>query len=506
MRPPRPPRAPLVLALLLAGAALASPATAVTGPAPGTLAQLGPRYPVLMTIDKGTSVQGVVPAPDGKLYLYGLFDNAGGDPTADGVAVYDPVDGSVRGLGGTNTVNGPLGHQITDVAIVNGTVYAAGPFTQIANGSGTQTAFGLAEWDGTDWSPAFGIRGTFQELEVVGSTLFAAGRITRVGATTITNGLLARLDGSTWSLVDDVPTTNDGVGDMRVLADGRLLVVGTFTDAGANPDADDIAVVSPATGQFQALVPAGSFTTGHPRTAVFLGTRLFIGGNFIGVGGNPLASHVVEWTGTAFKALGNGGSPSLPPLAVDVDPPQVARVVDLEVSGTNLLVRGSFVSAGGLDGTTGIAAWNGTKWMGLNAYESLPLGDGGIDILGRTAALCGTEIDNFTGLTTTKGVGLFGLPGNPSAPRSLVGASRLKAVRLTWAAPASSNGSPITDYTIQFRVKGTTVWKTFADGVSATRAATVTGLKSGVTFQFRVRARTDWGIGGFSTIISAKAG
>ena len=65
-----------------------------------------------------------------------------------------------------------------------------------------------------------------------------------------------------------------------------------------------------------------------------------------------------------------------------------------------------------------------------------------------------------------------------------------RQLRLTWTAPLSNGGRPITDYIIQRSPNGSTGWTTIADGVSPTTAYTVTGLTDGTRYHFRVFART----------------
>lgn len=88
-----------------------------------------------------------------------------------------------------------------------------------------------------------------------------------------------------------------------------------------------------------------------------------------------------------------------------------------------------------------------------------------------------------------------------SAPGKPTGSSATaRKIRITWAAPSTSNGaSSPTDYTIQYRLKGTSTWKTFRDSVTSTRSATVTGLSSGKYYQFRVLPKNWAGTGAAST-------
>ncbi len=92
-----------------------------------------------------------------------------------------------------------------------------------------------------------------------------------------------------------------------------------------------------------------------------------------------------------------------------------------------------------------------------------------------------------------------------SAPRSLrVGPKTATSRKLVWKTPASLNGNVITDYVIQFRVGGTSVWSTFTDGISTRRKVKVTGLTKGVKYQFQVAARTAGGDSPYSVATGAR--
>ena len=75
-------------------------------------------------------------------------------------------------------------------------------------------------------------------------------------------------------------------------------------------------------------------------------------------------------------------------------------------------------------------------------------------------------------------------------------------VRLSWSAPASNGGSPVTDYVIEQSTNGTT-WVTVVDGVSTTTSFEVSGLTNGTAYQFRVSASNAVGDGPSSIAVSA---
>ncbi|MFN8629695.1 MAG: fibronectin type III domain-containing protein [Chloroflexota bacterium] len=152
-----------------------------------------------------------------------------------------------------------------------------------------------------------------------------------------------------------------------------------------------------------------------------------------------------------------------------------------------------------------IAAWNGTKWLALGtpAFDSIVLGGA---VSGRVFYATGAFTQAALMLPHTAGIAQFGLPGLATAPRSPSGTSGTKKVTLKWTAPATTNGSgPVRDYIVQWRKGSTGAWHTFTDGVKSTTGAVVTGLASGTTYQFHVAAKTDWGIGAYSAIVTKKA-
>lgn len=74
---------------------------------------------------------------------------------------------------------------------------------------------------------------------------------------------------------------------------------------------------------------------------------------------------------------------------------------------------------------------------------------------------------------------------------------------VSWTAPASTGGSAITDYTIQYSSDSGSSWTTFSDGTSTSTSATVTGLTTGTAYTFRVAAVNAIGTGSYSTASSS---
>jgi len=91
----------------------------------------------------------------------------------------------------------------------------------------------------------------------------------------------------------------------------------------------------------------------------------------------------------------------------------------------------------------------------------------------------------------------------PSAPQSLYATAGRQIVTLAWNAPASVGSSAITDYSVEYSANSGTTWIRFADAVSATTGAVVTGLTGGTNYQFRVSALNGYGLSAPSNLASA---
>lgn len=117
-----------------------------------------------------------------------------------------------------------------------------------------------------------------------------------------------------------------------------------------------------------------------------------------------------------------------------------------------------------------------------------------------------TNSDPLDGYSTR----LYGLggsvdvPGTPMAPQSLAaGTATSSTVPLTWSAPVYNGGSAITDYIVQYKETISGTWLTFADGTSAATGATVTGLTSSTSYDFRVAAVNVNGTGPYGDTVTA---
>ncbi len=479
------------LALLLA----AAPVTA-NSPAVGQWAPLLTSGPALFGPSALTNANGTRVGPDGKVYIFGAFSNAGGDPTADNLAVWDPATGDVHGLGSDELGNGAIKGPVFAVTWVNGILFVGGSFTNTAGVVGMNH---LVAWNGSSWSGR-GATGPVYTLDTAAGLLYAGGTFVNAGGVAEADKV-AVWDGYAWSALGSNGAGGGAilgtVWTVKALADGRVYIGGTFTDAGGNVDADNAAWFDPGSDNWQKIgTAAGSpFNSGVFMLAL-AGNRVIAGGSFYNAGGVATADSVAEWTGSAWIGYGSNGAG---------DGALNAGVNYVALYGSNVIVGGEFTNAAGLAAADQIAVWNGAKWLALPDPQQVAGYVYWLDVAGRTLYVSGA-FSNWAGIAEADAVVAYGLPAGPSAPRSVLGASGLRKVTLAWVAPLTANGASIRDYVVKYRKVGSATWLTFADAVSTARTATVTGLTRGATYQFQVFAKNDWGTGPGSAILSKKAG
>jgi hypothetical protein len=87
----------------------------------------------------------------------------------------------------------------------------------------------------------------------------------------------------------------------------------------------------------------------------------------------------------------------------------------------------------------------------------------------------------------------------PGLPTAVAGIRGNGQVQLSWAAPVSNGGLPVTDYTIQYSSNSGSSWQTVSRTASTATSATVTGLRNGTAYLFRLTSVNDVGMGSFST-------
>src|SRR4051812_49273290 len=100
------------------------------------------------------------------------------------------------------------------------------------------------------------------------------------------------------------PALNGAVRALNADLPGRLLVGGSFTDAGGDANADHIASWDGTRWSALGTVPFN----GDVSAIAVSGNRIFAGGNFTDAGGDPNADGLAAWNGTSWSApCGAGG-------------------------------------------------------------------------------------------------------------------------------------------------------------------------------------------------------
>ncbi len=148
------------------------------------------------------------------------------------------------------------------------------------------------------------------------------------------------------------------------------------------------------------------------------------------------------------------------------------------------------LSAGNVTFDVGITTSSGSSSLPSGQLASLHC----ISYSGGTvvfASLAGTASSSGSGTATAVAGQVISLTaGSPTTT----------SIALNWSAPVS--GGTVSNYTIQYRVTGTTAWSTFAVGLTATNAS-VTGLAAGTAYNFQVYAVNGSGAGPPSAVASA---
>jgi len=100
---------------------------------------------------------------------------------------------------------------------------------------------------------------------------------------------------------------------------------------------------------------------------------------------------------------------------------------------------------------------------------------------------------------SVSGTTLTGIPDKPT--QVTTNTIQATSMALKWTSP-SSNGSSISDYELQYRRGGTSTWDTLSHSPTSAPTITVPGLKPAQSYEFRVRAASPIGLGGWSNTVT----
>jgi subtilisin family serine protease len=268
---------------------------------------------------------------------------------------------------------------------------------------------------------------------------------TSTGGAAITDYVIQRsVDGTAWVAVDDglSPATSSTVGG---LANGTTYSfrVAAVNSVGTGPwstvvAATPVGTAAAPSGLSAAVAPAAGLGSGQVTLAWTAPTS---------TGGAPITDYLIERSadGTTWSAVDDGVSTATGFSIGNLD------------NGTTYSFRVAAVNAVG----TGV-------WSDVVAATPAWIADAPNGLMGAVAPVAG------------------------------VGSGQVK---VTWTVP-SANGSPISDYVIQWSVDGV-AWTTVNDGVSTAPSYLVRGLANGTRYQFRVASRNAIGDSPWSLAVAA---
>ncbi|HET9253517.1 MAG TPA: hypothetical protein VFP58_15495 [Candidatus Eisenbacteria bacterium] len=318
---------------------------------------------------------------EGKIVVGGRFTQVGGIQ-AGNIAAWDGYRWTALATG-TND-------DIMCIAVYRGELIAGGRFQQI---DGVE-ARGVARWNGARWSPLGTGLSTpnwmnpaVNALYVQDDQLLATGEFTMAGDSVVNH--VAQWDGTVWRPIGSgVPFPGSAVtrfGD-------QVFVGGEFSVENPGPG---LAKWDGASWQPIAMEPLSSGYVGVRAFTTFQ-DGLIVGGYFEGVAGVP-AHNVARWNGSGWTPHGSAGPDYVYALTAHDDTLRVAGVNEYyEVlavhnwSGSEWiqlpglygqamsllstdqgLVAGGVISARTEDArrfATGVAAWDGSSWSGLQQW------------------------------------------------------------------------------------------------------------------------------------------
>ncbi len=249
-------------------------------------------------VDALVSVRHFGAIPD-SVYAGGVFTSAGSESSTALIARWDGDGWHSIGAPAISTATGADVDAIA-VDAVTGKVYVGGNFT---NAGGNPLADFLAVWDGAGWQPFCApITANVKALQIIGRTLYIGGDFAG-GAGLVSADKLVRCDLDTGTPSSTVPDAaheiNSAVYALTADAAGRLYAAGSFINIDGIAGADHVAMYDGAWHAMSAGA-VGAIT----RSIASDGTNVYIGSDAVDIAGIPQADHVAKWNGSAWSALG----------------------------------------------------------------------------------------------------------------------------------------------------------------------------------------------------------
>jgi len=332
-------------------------------------------------------------------------------------------------------------------------------------------------WNGTTWTklspatspPARYLASMAYDTATGDMVLFGGGTLVSSYSDTWT------WNGTTWTKLSPAtsPTARTGASMVYDPSTGNVVLFGGDTSSGAVNDTwtwngTTWTKLSPATSP---TARTGASMVYDPST----GNVVLFGG----MGSLGRLSDTWTWNGTTWTKLSPATSPTARTMASMTYVPEIGEAV---------LFGGHSTSTPHLADTW---TWNGTTWTKLSPATS-PTARNGASMaydpaIGASVLFAGIASSGLLNDTWD----LSTVPGKPAQPTATGGTQE---ATVTWTAPSSSGGSPVTGYT----ATSSPTSKTCTAAGTAT-SCTVTGLKSDTSYTFTVRAKNVNGTGSTSS-------
>jgi flagellar biosynthesis protein FliR len=205
---------------------------------------------------------------------------------------------------------------------------------------------------------------------------------------------------------------------------------------------------------------------------------------------------------SAINGVGTGAmsaaSNAVTPAPVVPDAPTIGSA-----TGGNASATVSW-TAPGFDGGASISGYVVTPYIGANPQTPVPFNSPATTET-VTGLVNGTTYTFTVAATNSAGTGSSSSASNAVTPATVAGAPTIgpatagaASATVTWTAPVSDGGSPISGYVVTPYVGLATGPSTTFNSTATTQV--VTGLTPGTAYRFRVRAINGVGTGGFSTV------
>lgn len=292
---------------------------------------------------------------------------------------------------------------VNDIVIDGTDVYVGGTFTLVCGFSSCSMnntpVNHIAKWNGNSWTPlGNGLNEAVETIALYGNDVYVGGAFTHAcGNVECSSGNvpvnhIARWDGSAWFAVGN--GVNAQV-DVIARNGSDVYVGGTFSEFCDNPSCNgsNVPVNHIAKWNGTAWSAVGNGFNEYVAAIVFDGNRIYAGGGFRQVCGNPECdsgnipvNHVAVWDASAWAALGNGVSAPVQAMALRAGEVFVGGGFD-QVCGDPACLNDNRI-------VNSIAVWNGDDWLALGNGVFYGVNDMWVDgsdvyVVGGLSVVCG---------------------------------------------------------------------------------------------------------------------